>query len=61
MKVGDLVGGIKHSTYEGFCGIVLAFDGDHDPIIAWAGCEGSWEIGKCGDFRAGLRVVNAAR
>ena len=61
MKAGDLIEGAKGSEYEGFCGFVWGFDEDNDPIIKWAGCDGSWEMARCGDYRSSVRVINESR
>tara|TARA_R110000824_G_scaffold305010_2_gene492780 strand:- start:884 stop:1063 length:180 start_codon:yes stop_codon:yes gene_type:complete len=53
--VGELVTGIDGTEFEGFYGIVLGLDEDEDPIIKWAGIEGSWERAQCGEYKSQIQ------
>ena len=60
MKVGDLVRG--SAEWIGSIGLIVGFDEDDDPIVAWIGEQGSneWFPG-CGEFRSQVLVLSETR
>ena len=54
-QIGELVTGKDETEFEGFYGVVLGLDEDEDPIIKWAGIEGSWERAGCGEYSSQIQ------